>query len=139
MAHLPSDYMKSGDERLPEGGVAALCPDARARAAEFVVHALHVEGQAVLEDGPLAKTGGERAFGGGIRPGNTGFVTDSLAHGVAQDGEICLRLIDSAVNIRALHGGAASGDDAVRAEGAHVLQRANPVLNVGIPTVRGGA
>src|SRR5579884_668157 len=131
--------MKSGDEGLPEGGVAALRPDARARAAEFVVHALHVEGQAVLEDGPLAKTRGERAFGCSIRLGNTGFVTDSLTYSVAQDGEICLRLIDGAANIRSLHGGAATGDNTARTQSAHVLQRANPVLNESIATVRRGA
>src|SRR5579883_1314140 len=131
--------MKSGDEGLPEGGVAALRPDARARASKFVVHALHVEGQAVFEDGPLAKTRGERAFGGSIRPGNARFVADGLAHGITQDGEICLRLVDGATNIRSLHSGAASGDNAARAQSAHVLQRANPVLNVGIATVRRGA
>src|SRR5579875_3367536 len=127
------------DQRLPEGGVAALRPDAWACAADLVVHALHVVGQAMFEDGPGAKARCQRRFCGAVRLGYAGLGQNGATHSIAQDRQVCLGFINGLANSFVAYHVAATRYDHVRTERAHVCQRGRPVQDVGVTAVGGGA
>src|SRR5712691_9987289 len=93
----------------------------------------------MFENSPITETRRQCCFSIVIGLGNTCLAQDRCTQGVPQDGQVSLGLINGVAHRLPAYHRSSARYHGLCTQCSHCLQRSNPILNIGIPTVGGCA